>query len=562
MPNERSPLLLRHDTGKGGRLTLVLLLALAACPLATATGCGDGHEGGAVTTAEPRTINGQGNNLSHPLWGAAGTPLRRMAPVAYADGVSAPAGPERPSARAISNAIMAQAEPIPSRAGLSGFVFQWGQFVDHDLDLTALGSPPEEFDIVVPSGDPTFDPAGTGEAIIPFLRSNYDAATGTGTDNPRQQIDDITSFLDGSGVYGSSDQRAQALRTLNGGRLQTSVGDLLPLNTVGLPNVDNGAPHPEQYYVAGDLRANEQPGLTALHTLFVREHNRWCDVLAEEHPAWSDEQLYQEARRRVSALIQIITFKEFLPALLGPLAPSVEGPYQPDVDATIANEFSAALYRVGHTMLPPDLLRIEDDGVSAPEGPLPLAEAFFLPSNLASPGELERILRGLATLTQQEIDSKVVDGVRNFLIGDPVSGVLLDLASLNVQRGRDHGLPTYNQMRATLGVGAKASFADVSTDPDVDRALASVYKSIDDVDLFVGAISEDHAPGAQVGELVATVLRDQFERLRDGDRFWYRRDAAFSASELTELEATRLSDVIRRNTTITNLQDNVFLASQ
>jgi len=547
--------------GSQGLAAKALLFVCAPVLLGGVDGCGESDEGAPPMPAY-RTIDEQGNNLSHPQWGAAGARLRRMAPAAYADGVSAPAGPDRPSARAISNAVLAQSESIPSHAGLSGFVFQWGQFVDHDLDLTALASPPQEFDIPVPPDDPIFDLTNTGTAVLPFLRSKYDPATGTGSDNPRQQVNDITSFLDASMVYGSSDDRARALRTLSDGKLRTSSGNLLPLNTLGLPNGDNGSAHPEQYYVAGDVRANEQPGLTAMHTLFMREHNRWCDVLAQAHPAWSDEALYQEARRRVSALVQIVTFKEFLPTLLGPFAPSVDGVYKLDVDPSIANEFSAALYRVGHTMLPPELPRVDNDGTPAPEGPLPLAEAFFLPSNMSQPGEVELTLKGLATLTQQEIDSKVVDGVRNFLVGDPIPGVVLDLTALNIQRARDHGLPSYNQLRAALGLATKSSLAEISSDTQVEQAFASVYVSIDDVDPWVGGISEDHAPGAQVGELIAAVLADQFIRLRDGDRFWYRRDPAFSAGELADLEATRLSDVIRRNTAITDLQDNVFIAGQ
>jgi len=539
-----------------------LLRAFAVSWSVLAVSCGHDSESAVPAMPESRSVDGQGNNVEHPQWGAAGARLRRLMSAAYADGVSAPAGPERPNPRAVSNAIVAQSTSTPSQAGLSGYVFQWGQFVDHDLDLTGLAAPPEELDIPVPPGDPTFDPQSSGTAVIPFLRSNFDVGTGTGPDNPREQVNDITSFLDASNVYGSSRTRAEALRTRSGGKLRTSDDDLLPLNTLGLPNVDNGAVHPDQYYVAGDLRANEQPGLTAMHTLFMREHNRWCDVLAAAHPAWSDEQLYQEARRRVSALVQIITFKEFLPTLLGPFAPAVEGAYRPDIDATIANEFAAGLYRVGHTMLPPELPRVENDGTPAAEGPLALADAFFLPSNLSQPGELERILKGLATVTQQEIDSKVVDGVRNFLVGDPLSGVVMDLPSLNLQRGRDHGLPSYNQARVGVGLAARPSLAEISSDEHVQAAFESVYASIDDVDLWVGGISEDHAPGAQVGELIAVVLADQFTRLRDGDRFWYRRDAAFSASDLAELEATRLADVIRRNTTISNLQDDVFIAHQ
>src|SRR5439155_13562961 len=237
-----------------------------------------------------------------------------------ADGISTPAGTDRPSARAVSNAVAA-ADPdgTLNDRNLSAFVYAWGQFLDHDLDLTPGASPAETFNVAVPAGDPSFDPFNTSQHVIPLNRSLYDLTTGTSTANPRQQINTLTAWIDGSVVYGSDATRAAALRTFVGGTLKTSAGDLLPFNTDGLPNANDAHIFPnDQLFLAGDVRANENAELTSLQTLFMREHNRIAGQLAAQHPGMSDEQLYQRARQIVGAEIQAITYNEFLPALLGP----------------------------------------------------------------------------------------------------------------------------------------------------------------------------------------------------------------------------------------------------
>ncbi len=511
-----------------------------------------------VARGENRSIDGLGNNLSNPTWGAAGTNLSRMAAPAYDDGISTPRGSSfvLPNPRDVSNVVVAQATSLPNSHSMTSWVFQWGQFIDHDLDLTGAATPAESFNIPIPAGDPIFDPANTGTQVMSFKRSNYDPTTGSSLANPRQQVNQITSYLDGSNVYGSDGARAAALRTLSGGRLKTSAGDLLPLNTLGLNNDTGGPADPTQFYVAGDIRVNEQVGLTAVHTLFMREHNRLADEIAAANPGWNDEQIYQRARKLVGAEIQAITYQEFLPALLGSIAPSVNSVYDPGLNASILNEFSTALFRVGHTMLPPSLMRMQNDGSEAPGGPMPLRDAFFLPQNLSATSELEYHLKGLASVVQQDIDMHMVDDVRNFLFGVPIPGGF-DLASLNIQRGRDHGLPDYNAMRIAFGLAPKLTFSDISSDPTLQAGLQSLYGTVDKIDAWVGALSEDHLVGYQVGELIAVGLVEQFTRTRDGDRFWFTRDEELSG-DLAWLTSMKLSDIIRLNTGITNLQDQVF----
>jgi peroxidase len=506
---------------------------------------GSQHPSRAETNPGPgfRRLDGSGNNLRQPDMGAAGTQLRRWVPADYADLKAQPAGPQRLSARAVSNIVSDQDGSIPNSLRVSDFLWQWGQFLDHDIDLTDGTNPPEPMPISVPLGDPEFDPSGSGVAVIPFNRSLFDPATGS--DAPRQQINQITAWIDASNVYGADAERAAALRENDGsGRLKTSGGDLLPFNTAGLANAGgNGA----DLFLAGDVRANEQVGLTVMHTLFVREHNRLAAEIAANNPGLSGDQIYQRARRLVGAMMQAITYREYLPALLGARAlPPYKG-YDSSVDAGIANLFSTASYRYGHSALSPTLLRLDANGQPIAAGNLAMRDAFFSPSAITAAGGLAPYLRGLAAQQCQDVDLYVIDDMRNFLFGDPGQGGF-DLVALNIQRGRDHGLPSYNTVRRALGLPPKSSFADISSDPRIQARLKSAYTLVDDVDLWVGGLAEDHLPGTMVGELIHTVLVRQFTALRDGDRFWYER--TLSRSEQRLVNNSRLADIIRRNTDI------------
>jgi hypothetical protein len=513
-----------------------------------------------------RTIDGTDNNLANPDWGSANTDLLRIAPAAYGDGISSLAGANRPSPREISNAVAAQSDDIPNNRRMSDWVWHWGQFLDHDLDLTPQpGNPPEEADIPVPLGDPYFDPNGTGTQVIPFQRSVYDPNTGTGTDNPRQQPNVLTSYIDGSQIYGSDPVRAAELRTFDHGKLKTSPGDMLPFNSAEyfgddapLPNANMGQFPDDQLYVAGDVRSNENIGLTAVQTLFVREHNYWCDVLAGQHPHWNDETLYQWARKIVGAEIEVITYNEFLPAIMGSYAPAINGHYDPTVNASIATEFSTAGFRVGHTLLSNQIQRIQNNGQPDSRGPISLADSFFNPPLLTDNHDMRVILKGLASQKAQEIDTRLVDGVRNFLFGPPGAGGF-DLASLNIQRGRDHGLSDYNSTRLAYELPPVHSFADITSDPDIQQALADEYGTVDNIDLWVGSLAEDHLPGSSLGPMLTAIFQDQFTRLRDGDRLYFEFDPSFSGLDIAMLEQTTLSDIICRNTGMTNLQHDVFI---
>ncbi len=521
--------------------------------------------------ADFRTIDGTNNNETHTNWGAVDTQLLRWTGVGYDDDISSPRTLDStglsplPSARAVSNAVAAQTSPTPNAHLMSDYVWVWGQFLDHDIDLTENHEPHEPFDIVVPAGDPLF--SGT----IGLNRSTYDTATGTSAANPRQQINQITAYIDASNVYGSDTTRANALRTMADGKLKTSAGDLLPFNTAGLPNAGGtGA----GLFLAGDVRANENVVLTSMHTLFVREHNRLADEFGARLDANEaglvqafndstlsrDEFVYQASRKVVGAQMQVITYDEFLPALLGDGALTTYTGYKTDVDAGIANEFSTAVYRLGHSLLSPEIAMVNPDGTDA--GSLALRDAFFNPSAVSTNG-IDAFLHGACLQESQEIDNMIVDDVRNFLFGPPGAGGF-DLASLNIQRGRDHGLPGYNQARIDLGLLPATDLLDLTGgDADLAAKLASVYASVDDVDLWVGGLAEPHHGAGAVGQTIRMVMIDQFTALRDGDRFWYQNDAMLAdLYDLAALGDTTLGDIIARNTAMTDMPDNVFVVPE
>ena len=390
---------------------------------------------------EYRSSDGRYNNAGHSTWGQTRTELLRMATASYADRASISAT-WLPSPRLFSNEAMDQSRSIVNSARASSMLWQWGQFLDHDISHTPAGTAGESLPIPVPAGDPVFDPFRTRRAVLPFTRSQFYPGTGTGPHNPREQINNLTAFIDASQVYGSDRSRAYALRANDGtGMLMTSGdGDLLPYNEDGLDN--DGGSDRSDLFLSGDVRVNEQTGLAALHTLFLREHNRLAGEISENYPAMTGDQIYEIARKIVGAQMQVITYNEFLPKLLGPRAIEPYAGYDPDINSSIANEFSTAAFRVGHTMLPSRLLRVSADGRQAQ---VSLADVFFRPSQLETHG-ISPFLRGLVLLPAEEVDLMVVDEVRNLLfrgVGRPgVRGT--DLAALNIQRTRDHGLASFN----------------------------------------------------------------------------------------------------------------------
>lgn len=511
-----------------------------------------------------RTIDGTNNNIARTKaeWGATNIALAREIPAEYGatDTKNAMGGTGRPSARQISNAICDEPVTTFSSKNLSTYVYVWGQFLDHDMVLTPSSST-ESAPITLPANEPLFT------VPISFTRSTI--FPGSGINTQRQQMNLNTAWIDGSVVYGSDSIRASWLRSKVNGKLKTSSGNNLPWNTVNgestgaldasAPSMANDGNHTIKTIVTGDVRGAEHPGITGLHLIFVREHNRICDRLRTQGLT-NDEEIYQKARKEIGALIQAITYQEFLPAMGITLNnySRYNGAVQPD----ILNSFATAGYRIGHTQVA-DLLAMRDNNCAVVGGGgVDLIDAFF---NLGLMDEfgLESFLKGFATHKQYETDTKINSILRNFLFGSPTAPVRfgLDLAALNIQRGRDHGLPDYNDIRKFYTGTPARTFADITKNTTLAAALQTQYGTIDNIDLWIGILAEDMLPGKSVGKTMHALLKAQFEKLRDGDFYFYKSDPNLPAAIKTQVSNTKLSDVIKRNTTLTNLQSNVFITN-
>lgn len=282
------------------------------------------------------------------------------------------------------------------------------------------------------------------------------------------------------------------------------------------------------FFASGDRRANVQPALTALHTLFVREHNRVAGVLAQAFPRWDDERLYQEARQLVVATTQAITYNEWLPHALGPSPDEGGGGLEPykgynaSVDPSMDSFFSTVAFRFGHSAVPETLGVLDAPGEPHELDGTPLADVYFTPDWTTRAG-VGPILLGAASRVGQEVDRHVVHALRNALFAAQ-GGRSLDLVTLNCARGRDHGSPGINAARVMYGLPPHRSFDELTGghDPRGAAALASVYRSVGDVDPFIGGLAEAHVGGGVLGGLFAASVREQFTALRDGDRFFYR----------------------------------------
>jgi hypothetical protein len=555
----------------------------------------------AQTTANLRTnrlntdiepIGGISNNLANPAWGSPGTDLLRLAPAAYADGIDAPALPNDLSARAISDFLNNQADPAdPSqdiqtvdRNSLSDFGYSFGQFMDHDIDLTLANGVSDP--ILVPPGDPI---GGTNDAPLAFNRSQTDPLTGMSTANPAQQINAISSYFDLSQVYGSDLPTDDALRAFAGGQMKTSPGGLPPLgNTnyftpaqlaaINAPEggMANDGPLPEtSMFVVGDTRGNENLELTVLQALFLDNHNLIAATLQQANPDWTDEQLFQTARRLNIAEYQNVIYGEWIPAVLGQRALPAYAGYKPGTDVAIATEFSTVAFRFGHSLLSGAVERQGNDGQPVADD-VSLAVDFFDPLLLNGAGQPQTIdpftglsstsigavLKANADGVAQAMDLKAINEVRNLLFNEVIPGVGggQDLMALDTQRGRDHGIPDYNTLRMELGLPAITSFAQITRNVHVQKQLASAYPGgVNTIDAFEGGLVEDHVPGSDMGPLFRKIMVNQFGRLRDGDRFFYLTEG-FTRQELQIFDqGNSFAKIIMNNTEITNLQEDVMI---
>uniref|UniRef100_A0A914ULA6 Peroxidase n=1 Tax=Plectus sambesii TaxID=2011161 RepID=A0A914ULA6_9BILA len=267
---------------------------------------------------------------------------------------------------------------------------------------------------------------------------------------------------------------------------------------------------------------------------------------------------------------QHINYKEYIPKVIGPdltdefdILPRTRGfynGYDSNVDATLLNEFSTAAYRFGHSLVQDQYELRRGRAVSEK---LDLVNTFSDPSAIVRPNFLDRIFSGMSGQSSQMCDNQFSETLRDRLFeakDKPFSG--FDLPAFNIQRGRDHGLPPYVAYRRLFNLRVPRSFDDLKTimDPATVEGLKKTYVSVDDIDLYVGIVSERALPGAAVGPTAARIIADQFSRLKKGDRYWYERRSAllFTIEQLNEIRKVSLAKVICTHANI-DIQRDVFL---
>lgn len=458
----------------------------------------------------------------------------------------------------------------------------WGQFLDHDITATALSqksngstisccdqsavSSPECFPVHLDEEDPFME---YNVSCIEFVRS---APAPTCCLGPREQMNQVTPFIDGSAVYSVDESFAKTLRTLeNGGMkvLVTSEGrTLLPISE----DLDDGCNREEEEgngrycFLAGDARANENLNLISMHLLWVRQHNDIASSLSKLNPHWNDERVFQETRRVIAAQMQHITYNEFLPILFGErlmerfgLLPLKEGyfkNYNSSIDPNIANSFATAAFRFAHSIIP-GLMKMLANDTSSPEF-VQMHKMLFNPFALYVSGTLDKTLRGAMNTSIEASDSYFTNELKSHMFEQSAEQIKqpklcgLDLVSLNVQRGRDHGLPGYTKWRQHCGLEKPQEFDDLKEFMDSNSLsnIKAIYRNVDDIDLYTGALSEKPLEGSILGPTITCLLLDQFYRIKHGDRFWYenpQKPQSFSPEQLMELRKTTLANIICDN---------------
>ncbi|KAM5165092.1 thyroid peroxidase [Mantella aurantiaca] len=560
-----------------------------------------------------RQINGACNNRNHPSWGASNMILSRWLPSQYEDGINEPKGwnPDflynnllLPPVREVTKKIIHASNKDFQDDGLySHIIIEWGQYISHDMAFTpqSITKWPTMWGVdcrstcdnqkscypIKISSKESFSQSG----CIPFYRST--AACGTGdqnillkipsNENPREQINSLTSFIDASTVYGSTAAVENKVRNYS------SEEGLLRVNTQYsdhgrdyMPFVDDTPslclqdPHSTankriECFFAGESRSNEVVSLAAIHTLWVREHNRLAKALKNLNPHWSSETTYQEARKIVGALHQIITIRDYIPKIIGSTAfnqyiGSYQG-YDENTDPSISNVFSTAAFRFAHATIPPVMHRLDSQYKEHPlYSNLLLSDVFFRPWRIINEGGLDPLIRGLlgkpAKLqTQKQLMN---EELTEKLLVLSINGSM-DLASLDLQRGRDHGLPGYNDWREYCGLPRINSSEDmkiVISNEDIISKIMELYRHPNNIDIWLGGLIEDLLPNSRTGPLFACLITKQIKALRDGDRFWYENPMVFTENQKKELEKHTLSRVVCDNTGLSHVPPDAFLTGE
>ncbi|XP_043487025.1 dual oxidase-like [Polistes fuscatus] len=514
------------------------------------------------------------NNIGRPEVGAVDTQLLRRLPAAYKDGVYKPDLKSRPNPLDISRELLSGeigSESVRKRNVLQVFFGQ--QVVEEILDAQRPACPPEYINIEMTK------PEGKIKQM-PVLRTRYDQSTGTSPNNPRQQLNEITPYIDGGLIYGTSKAWSNMLRTYANGTFDTN-GLLATskdsyqypeINTIRLPMANPPPPirhdkyvsrhyteNVNRYFKLGNPRGNENPFLLTFGIIWFRWHNYIARFIKSQHKNWTTEKIYNEARKWVIATQQHIITNEWIKEWLGKKLPPYER-YDPNIDPQIDQFFQAAAFRYGHTLVPAGVyLRNyarNECKLELNARAIRTCNNYWMPKNSLFQNEtklnirlnIEQLIMGMAVQLSEKEDHKIIEDLRGHLFG-PLEFSRRDLMALNIQRGRDHGLPDYNTARVEYNltkIKDMEHFKNLTLhkiNPQITKLFKLYNNSVDNIDVWVGGILETRD---NPGELFQKIITDQFVRIRAGDRFWYKnkKNGLFTQEEIDRLENLSFYDIL------------------
>merc|ERR1711944_230129 len=257
-----------------------------------------------------------------------------------------------------------------------------------------------------------------------------------------------------------------------------------------------------------------------IHTLFVRNHNFIAEEMQKVNPHWNDETIFQETRHINAAMVQHITYNEFLPMVLGKEVMQRHGlilqkdgyfnGYDAYTNPSVTNGFASAAFRFGHSLLPSTIERWSKTHRYI--GSQRLSEMLQQPYDLYKGGWADNYIMGMINQVAQALDNSVSQEVTNHLFQEPGKKFGLDLAALNIQRGREHGVPSYNRWREFCGFPVIHSWDDllgIMSNHSVNN-YAKLYKGPEDIDLWSASVNEKPLPGSMVGPTFACIIAKQF----------------------------------------------------
>ena len=449
---------------------------------------------------------------------------------------------------------------------------------------------------------------------------------GLGVDVPANVIRTGHAFLD--------DIAHNAAPRNSDGTMKTADTDDI-INTIPVTSGEYDDELLNAHFITGDGRGNENIGLTAVHTVFHAEHNRTVQNIKDQVTAsgdsafiaqwkfpdgsWNGERLFQAARFSTEMQYQHLVFEEFA-RRVQPNVDAFAG-YNSTIDPAIMAEFAHVVYRFGHSMLTETVDRTNLDG-TLNSNDIGLIQAFLNPVEFGADyannfDAAAAVVNGMTRQVGNEIDEFVTEALRNNLVGLP-----LDLAAINITRGRDTGIPSLNEARrmfyedtghnsallpydswadfqqglrhpeslvnfiavygqhpsilSAITMSDKRAAADLlvngGDDAPIDRddfmnstgdwanlPSGATITGLDDVDFWIGGMAEEQAPfGGLLGSTFNFVFETQMEKLQDADRFYYL-DRVAGLNFLTELEQNSFAEMIMNNLPgAKHLHGNVF----